>query len=252
MAPQTQRWFIRQEGPKTASLQTAFSWLQERMTASASHQGLLAVSNKQILENIKGVLGEDVVKQLKKNNTIRLKSGNLDLMTKNIHPHSGAGSVLVIYPPSQFLDRVDALQFASEILVLPWNLPEVEPWVQMWNVRELGDSSPRPTKTFSNPTVRAALETLTSQINLSTGLSHSSDKAAASEMFQLLKSSGEAFNPEEVKSWLVSQLRWQPEQANDAAEIAQNVLSGKTMRSGSSTRWASDIVSYWKEEGTKF
>lgn len=252
MAVQTKRWFINQEGPNPQSLQIAFSWLQRQMTTSPAHQGLLAVPVKKTLENIKGVLGEDIAKQLQKNNTAQLKSGKLHLMTESIRRSSWAGPVLVLYPPQRLLDSVDELQSASEILVVPWSVPEVQAWIQMWDIYELGDTSPHPPKTFSNPTVRAALESLTTRINLSTGLSHPSDEAAAIEMFRLLHVAGEVFNPDEVKSWLVSELGWRRQQANEAAEIAQKVLSGRTLRAANHPRWASDIVSMWREEGSKY
>jgi hypothetical protein len=252
MVPQTQRWFIKQEGPNPKSLRTAFAWLEERMANSSSHQGLLVVPLKKTLENIKGALGEEVVKILTKNNAIQLKSGRLDLMTGNMRPASVPSSILVLYPPQRLLDSVDELQTASEILVVPWSLSEVEPWIQMWSARELGDLSPSAIKVFSNPTVRAALESLTNRINLSTGLSHPLDEAAAIDMFQLLHEAGETFDPPEVRAWLISKLNWRPQQADTAVEIAQNILAGKLPRSASSTRWANGIVSRWREEGARY
>jgi hypothetical protein len=152
---------------------------------------------------------------------------------------------------SKLLDMVDGLRTPSDILVVPWLRNEIELWVQAWGARELGSSAESSPVPFPNPTVRAALESLTSRVTLSTGIVHPSDRAAAITMFRLLHTAGEPFDPDEVKGWLVAQLGWQPKHAGDVADVAEGVLAGKRFRLCSSGEWPADIVDRWKGRGLR-
>jgi hypothetical protein len=204
--------------------------------------------------NLKGtvletVLGPATVKKLSKDNKVRFKGGTIELMTERIKPYSWSGPVLAVHPSPQLLDLVDSLRSPSEILIVPWRRDEGEPWAQMWSARELGSSVEPYPKRFSNPTVRAALESLTHRVNLSTGLAHPSDRAAAVTMFRLLHDAGEQFDPDEIRAWLISELDWQPQDANEVTDVANGVLAGKRFRLRSSGEWVPDIVNLWRERG---
>lgn len=251
MEADTSRWFIDSHGPDTSALKTAFSWLLKKIGASSENRrGLLVVHGKGNLESTVGaVFGPAVAKKLGKENQVRIRGSAIELMTERIKPYGWSGPVLAVHPSPRLLDMVDSLSTPSEILVVPWLRDEVEPWIQMWGARELGSSAEPDTKRFSNPTVRAALASLTRRVNLSTGIAHPSDRAATVEMFRLLYAAGEDFDPPEVRSWLISELNWQPKDANDVRDVAEGVLSGKRFRASGYGAWVPDIVERWRESG---
>lgn len=247
-------WFVDSEGPDTPAFRTAFSWFLDRIAASpGGQQGLLVVHGKGNLDGgaIEAVLGPAAVRALKKDNGVRLRRSAIRLMTEKIMVYAWSGPMLVVYPSPKLLDVVDGLQAPSDVLVVPWVREEVEPWIRMWGARELGSSAKPEPKRFSNPTVRAALESLTSHVNLSTGLAHPSDRAAAITMFRLLQDAGEPFDPDEARDWLISELGWQPQHANKVSDVAEGVLEGRRFRTSGSGDWAPDILEVWRERGRR-
>lgn len=251
MAENTNRWFIDTEGPGPTELRPAFTWFRQQIANSPDRQGLLAVPGKGNLEHIQAIVGPAVVRQLRKDNRARFGDGTITLMTERTNPYFWSGPVLVLYADDRLLDKVDSLQTPSNVLFVPWRREEGRGWAHMWSARELGSSAEPSTRRFSNPTVRAALESLTHRVNLSTGLAHSSDKAAAVQMFRLLHDGGEQFDPEEIRSWLISELGWEPRHANEVREVASGVLAGRNFRVSSSSTWAPGIVKRWREQGAR-
>lgn len=251
MVADTSRWFIDSHGPDTSAFKTAFSWLLKRVAASPDNRrGLLVVHGKGNLEGtVEVVLGSAAVKKLGKDNKVEIRGNIIELMTERIKPYAWSGPVLAVHPSPKLLDMVDSLSTPSAILVVPWIREEVEPWVQMWGARELGSSVKPVPQQFSNPTVQAALASLTARVNLSTGIVHPSDRAAAVEMFRLLNTAGEDFDPTEVRSWLIAELGWQPRHANDVKDVAEGVLSGKKLRTSNPGVWVPDIVDRWRGSG---
>jgi hypothetical protein len=101
-----------------------------------------------------------------------------------------------------------------------------------------------------NPVVESALETLTHRVNLSTGISHPSDRTAAVRMFEILRDNGFRYDPKETRAWLVAKGGWNPGHANEVESIAVGILAGKRYkveRSG----WSEKILDIWKEEAKK-
>lgn len=252
MPQNASHWYTNSHGPDIAALRSAFEWLVREMQTSTSRSGLLAIPGKGNVEGaIETVLGSAAVKQLTKNNSVRSKVGTLELMTEKVRRSAWAGPVLAVYPTPKLLEVVDNLHGATAVLVVPWLRDEINPWIRIWAARQLGSADAQTEQVFSNPTVRAALESLTNHINMGTGLAHPSDRTAAVEMFRLLQRAGEHFNPEEVRGWLISQLKWQPRHASDVAEVAEKILAGHQFRLTTSGGWATDAVDRWRAKAAE-
>jgi hypothetical protein len=83
-------------------------------------------------------------------------------------------------------------------------------------------------------------------VNLSTGLSHPSDKAAAVQAFRLLRDASERFDASEVQAWAVRN-GWRPRHARELAELSQAILDRRPIRGGR-MRWRDDIIEQWREQ----
>jgi hypothetical protein len=97
------------------------------------------------------------------------------------------------------------------------------------------------------PLVKAALRSLTRNVNLSTGILHPADRDLAVEMFYKLKEAGEIFAPKEIENYLEGQ-GWQQKDARMVADIARKMNQGiRPRRLPASLRpWASDILDQWR------
>ena len=228
------------------------SWLISTCASTSQRiDALLAVPLKKYVIDgvIPEVIGGKVTSVLAKGQKVKLSNslGELSLLTERQNIYSWNGPVLAIYPDKKLLDKIDGLVGVTHVLVIPWISQDVNVWINTWSAYELGSTVPKsPKKLISNPVVIQALKTLTSTVNLSTGIGHPSDKAATIDLFQHLSAAGESFDPKEVRAWLVSEGHWRPEDADKVKGIAEAVLSGRKLRGGTPF-WRADIVAQWRE-----
>ena len=96
-----------------------------------------------------------------------------------------------------------------------------------------------------SPLVEEALRSLTSRVNLSTGLSNYSDESAAKEIFKLLHKEGESLVAGEITQWAMSN-RWKVEDATELGELAQRIGQGGKVVIRNKGMWRADIIEQFK------
>jgi hypothetical protein len=242
-------YFIRSDGPEPESVRKAFSWLLQ----SAKPRGFVAVHVYANLDGmIRETIGDAVVKALRTRGRIVVQGSEIVLLTEHKLVYNGQNSpLLAFYPNPKFLDELDSIPSISAMLVVPWNFSEVEPWIRARSASELGVPSVTPTgPSVQSRVVEQALKGLTLRVNLSTGISHPRDHAAAVQMFEILKRAGESFSPDEVKAWLIGKGGWKATHAQDVAEVAQKVLEGRRLRTAMPA-WAPNILEIWRQDAEK-
>lgn len=250
------RYYIHAEGIDEQAMGLAFAWLLETGKHSKTAMtALLAIPAKDNLRGvISKVIGDRVARELASGKAVPIQQSSSDicLITQRTKLTSWRGGpVLVAYPTKQLLDMLDDMYGITEILVVPWRLSEVQYWLDTWAPQELGSSVPTPRAlSIGNLVVVEALKTLTRTVNLSTGISHPSDRQAAIDLFQRLREAGEHFSPSEVRAWLVSQGGWRPQDADQVKSIAESILAGKRLRGGGRF-WADNIVEQWRSRTTE-
>lgn len=159
---------------------------------------------------------------------------------------SGNGRpILAFYPSSKFLDVLDSIPDVSALCVVPWMKPEVEPWMITHNAQSVNGEKSQPIKTIENGVVVEALKTLTALANVSTGISHPSDRETVVQIFIKLRDAGECYNPEEVKNWLIRN-GWKATDAQEVADISQKILERKPLRRGKN-KFRRGIVNRWRK-----
>lgn len=242
--------YIDSEGPNEDAVEQAFAWLyQVGEQDEDKRNALLAVNTKRQLEGVvSDVIGEQAANELDKKNPVSLGQVELRLMTKRIDPGRwNGGPILAIYPDKKLLDKTDGMHNVTDVLMVPWSKAEVEFWIDTWGATELGSGSGGGgSATISEPVVAEAVETLDRLVNTSTGVTHSSDRSTAIEIFKTLHEAGISFDPAEIRAWLVAENGWKPDHADDVKEIAEGVRAGKRFqyREGG---LKDDILDQWKE-----
>jgi hypothetical protein len=242
-------YFIRAEGLDPAAVKKGLGWLLE----VATDRGYLAVPG---LRNLDGVIGDALGKAA----VIDMKSkGRTVLMGKEIHvvtkmkPLHDAGNapILAFYPYGRFLDVLDSVRNASAILVVPWSMHEIDCWLKARNAKELGTKRSAEANAHGlSGVVETALRDLCEKLRPPSGIELPADRDAAAQMFLILKEGGEAFAPDDIKAWLVSAGGWKATHAREVAELAQEVLSGRRVLSGSSA-WPRGVLEVWRSRAGK-
>lgn len=244
-------YYIKPESDPKETLMRALEWLSEACKRSNSQKAFLAANSMGVLDGIiKDALGKDAVNLLKRGGNVTLDGSiKITLITDRKSIFSASNSpILAVYASRDFIDKIDGIENVSEILLLPWTLDEIQPWIRTWKASALGETPNTSTEPLiENKVVEEALKTLTNLINKSTGIKHPTDRGRTIELFEILKAGNEEFSPEEVKSWLVANGGLKAEDANEISDVAKKVLEGRSLRR-SKNYWKESIIDTWRSE----
>ena len=89
-------------------------------------------------------------------------------------------------------------------------------------------------------TIQNAIKTLSSTVNISTGLSHPNDMNKARELFDILHRHGEVLLKGEIEGYAMSN-GWSAKDADELGSLAQQIGEGKPARITGGPWWATDI-----------
>lgn len=157
------------------------------------------------------------------------------------------GPVLVLWPDAKALIEIDRDPRTQAICVVPWTYDEVETWARGRRATDLTSPSNEPRPSIGDPVVAVAMASLTMRVNLSTGLLHSSDKAAAVEAFRILARARKQWDPAEIEAWALDN-GWSGRGAAELREVAAGVLAGHRYQVRSGGSWRPDIIDVWESD----
>lgn len=243
----TERCYVDAHGPDDDAVKVALAWAVRFATEHGHRRAMVFTSTLSQVDSLANILGANPAK-LRRDRSFRVGNVTVDLVTeRQASTRRQDGPVVGLWVDDQQLEmRLDGLD-APALCVVPWNRADIEQWKANWNPADLRTGKPAgQAVTIGNLVVEAAMRSLTVAVNLSTGLSHPSDKEAAVQTFRLLRDSGERFEPSEVQAWAVRN-GWRPRHARELAEVAQAIIDRRAIRGGR-PRWRKDIVEYWREE----
>ncbi|KPD24027.1 DUF1889 family protein [Idiomarina zobellii] len=100
------------------------------------------------------------------------------------------------------------------------------------------------------PVVEEALKSLTTRVNLSTGLAHPLDSDSAKEMFKILSEHGESLNGNEITTW-AAQNGWSNRHASELGDLGEKIGSGGRVQIKNKGRWREDIYEQWQSPQAK-
>lgn len=238
-----ERYIINTIGPDEDAIIIAIQKTFELCIAFEHNSVILYIPG---LNNLRGaignVLGSNVIKRLSKDKYIVYNQMEITLKTEHIEILEWTEDiVLSIYPTKRMFDSINNLNRARAIVVVPWNEREKEKWIRTWNPEVIGGEEAEVEPLELNPILENALNALTNRINLSTGLTHSSDKESAITLLRILQANQVPLDPNKIKIWALRN-GWTSEGANDLQEIAQGVLEGKRYRTSGRTIWSDKYI----------
>jgi hypothetical protein len=243
--------YIQTEGPNQQAVDIGFHWLVQTGVKKNSSI-MLAVIQKSILDRVLPTPIENSLKHFKKHEKLTISIGQANLQlgllttTQRTTAYNWTGAVLAIYPDKKLLDTIDDISGITDVLIVPHNMSEVQYWIDTWEADEIAGKSSAVEKVAINPIVREALRTLSSNVNLSTGIGHPMDKIKTIALFRRLQMGNIPLDADGVRAWLVRYGKWKPEDADDVREIVIKILSGRHFQN-EQTYWNENILETWKE-----
>lgn len=88
--------------------------------------GLAVHTKAQLDGTVRGVLGDDVVKGLDRNNRVQLKGITIQLLTEKIQVRKLDGPVLAAFVSPAKLDKIVACQGVTDLVFVPWDASELQ------------------------------------------------------------------------------------------------------------------------------
>jgi len=202
--------------------------------------------------SLAGFLGDNTLRELSKGpvglgDDIRLRSETM----RTIGASVGNSVVLVYYAATDILDLVDGLRSIAGVVAVPDHPKDGDDWAERWGAIIPGQQNTSAgAPLIDDPIVERALESLSSSINLSTGLGHPRDKEQANEVLRILRAHGHADPTARIKSWAIRR-GWRPKDAAKLEELSRKIWTLKTKPSlasfhnptGRYERWRSPSAS---------
>lgn len=253
---QTGRHVVPCEGAQVAPIQDAFRLAAEVLKAHSDVKTLTLViptlDNLDERTSLGQVLGSTRAKRFKKDRTIRFtESCVLELRTLRDLRRSGpVTAVLAVYFDSDMLDEVDALPQLRFVIVVPWTNAGVAEWIRTWDPTVHGSATAVAAPPLaSSPVVASALRHLTQIVNVSTGISHPSDREATEALFWYLRKAGEWAPLEEMRRWLVRN-GWKPGDADEVVAVAEKTESRRSPPKSAARYFSREAVDRFRAEAS--
>lgn len=239
-----QSFYIESFGPQDDALIRGVQWLF--LVAKASGKSaLVVVYQKSNLENITWSQLASLFRCLHKNGRGIYEDVSFDLMTMRNKKYSWDGPALVIYGGQKLLDEVDSLTGAIDVLYIPWAKNDGDRWITTWDATELGKTNSQEISVNLSKVFQIALDLLTQAVNLTTGISHPSDRENAIKILETLIHNGEIARAEDVRQYLI-RCSWEPKDAKKVSELTQMLTDGRRPR-GSTGNATPSLWDHWQK-----
>lgn len=175
--------------------------------------------------DIADFLGDKDAKALAKGSAVNLGDGiHLTLeIPKNVKSFGKYDVLLAIYLTAKDMDVIDGVNNANSIVYLPWNEEEGMRWLSTWKPQVIGSQSWSASTGSLPQLIQDVVLKLGRCINMSTGLTHPSDKEMAKKLFSELRKKGVSSSPELVRQFAV-QKGWKPSRAQELATFSAKYI----------------------------
>lgn len=206
MANEIKRYLIPANGPEVEPIKTALALFRKICkNLKSPKDAILLIPTKRNIQGttLETALGTRIAKALLRGELVQLPGGeNLRLETqRTFRGLWGSDIIIGVYVTKQMLNQIDSEKSAATVIIVPWIMDDVMEWKRTWNPQVFGEAPDTPEALIENPVVEEALKMLTHSVNLSTRLLHSSDKAAAVQLFHVLYENNELFDPDSIRAW---------------------------------------------------
>ena len=199
---------------------------------------------------VEQVIGREAVVALKRRRSVGFgQECSLSFRGDRNLPYSAGGSpILACYPNRGLLDKLDRVSEVPALIVLPWKLSDVRPWLAAHGAHDILGKSPAKAAGISNPVVERAMESIVASINISSGIVAPEDKDTVVSVFRLLRDDEERYNPVEIRAWLV-QKGMDAKHATAVAEVA--AAPSRYRKSTSKRSWGRADLKRWRADARR-
>lgn len=221
------RLLIENHGSNPDSIQLAFVQAYQQCKSAGLSNVTLVFPTKGSFtsSDIAEFLGEKAAKSLAKGLSINLDDCiqlNFEI-PRNIKSFGNYDVLLAAYLTDKEMDMIDGVRNVDTILYLPWNESYGKRWLSTWHPQIVGTSAWTASSESLPKIAQDVVLKLGSCINMSTGLTHPSDKDMAKKLFSELRKQRVSASPELVRQF-AAQNGWEPNRAQELANFASKYI----------------------------
>lgn len=240
---------LQPEPTTNAGLIAAVQWLATKL-ASREGSGVVVFNTiQQIRESIFARAFKLDGRQLAKRRGIPLpvKGTTVEVplqtaSTLDLHPSVTA--IVLLWPSESTLASVDEWARSADVLVVCWSQLSRVTCESRFGYIDINAAQYR---LPDNPTIQGAVQWLTRQVNVSTGIANPRDRETFVEMLHALRDSGELIDPDQIMRAALA-CGWGGDRAHDLHEQATRFVNGVAIRRGA-IRLQPGVAELWKSEG---
>ncbi len=224
------------------ALSDGFNKVLELCISISHNVVILHLPTKNHIRQLSILLGQTTIRELSKDNYSNWNNITFNLNTERLDISEGTEDiVLSLYPTSRMRDNLNNLRRARAIVIVPWIDKERDEWIRTWNPEIIGGAQENVGPIELDPRLERALVALTSMINLSTGLTYSSDRESAIQLLRILHQNRIQLNPNDMRIWDL-QNGWSSGGANQLRDFAQGILEGRRYRTSGISIWNDNYI----------
>lgn len=230
-------FYLPLEGQDTDIVRQGVFWLFAN--AKLAGGGWFAVNMIGNLENYSTYPGlNDLIKLKNKYNHAIINGVPVYLITKDeyLFPTDGMNRpMLAVHPTRDLLDKLDNIPNISQMTVIPWLGKEIQDWIELHGAVILqpdavfGENNKRASSDL-DPIVAAALEDYSKRVDFKQNVWENDVKFGSIALFRILIGNGIDYDPEAIREYLLTKLKWKPLAADQTARVADVIRSGDEYR----------------------
>lgn len=238
---------VRAYGPDGDAVVQALRWSVDRARHLGASEVAVLVSTLDQIEHAAPHLNLDATR-LRRDREVSAGGLRIRFINERDWPVGYRYPVIALWLDDEQMRKVDAMGLPA-ICAVTWNSEtDLKVWEAAWAPEDLRDPGDGGSAVEVPPVVGAALDDLLVRVNLTTGISHPTDRAAAVQMLAILHRSGERIDPQAIDAYL-RRGGMSPTGSAAVGEIAARTLEGKRLRTGSQV-WRDNILLRWQGRDT--
>lgn len=248
------RFYINTKGNDDEAYREAMDFACKLSNESPSIKRIiLLIHTKQNTGWFERLFGSEVVKKLFNGTHFKNCSPIFKFETKKTYDDLFEASDIVISCglDSEDLLKIDDFYSVQAIIAIPWLPEKLQKWVQTWNPVEIRGNQ-ESVVSYPEPSciVIKALEELTNDINMSTGIINPFDNEQAKTYILALHKYESSLDENIVGAYLIRCLGWETQHAKDIEALIKTLNSGRHFKGGNRTS-LQHYYKAWQEKCTE-
>lgn len=244
-----QRFYIDTEGNDDNAYREAIRKSLELAVDLEIKKIIFLIPTKRNVGLLERILGVERIKELFKGVNYKDSSILMKIETMALYLDNYTESEIVIACSLSLKDvlKIDDFSSVKAIIAIPWVKNELEKWIQTWSPTELRNGQQIVKHSEPSCIVKKAMEHLTGSINMSTGISNSSDEKQAKTFILALHKYEAELDPDVIGGYLVRELNWRREHAQDIEHLIDILNKGRYFQGGERVG-LQKLYKQWKKE----